>query len=197
MNIKEILAKIKTNLGADASAEITGLLADAERQATDVLDSLSSANKESASRKARIRELETELETKTDELTKLSSTDNKAEIERLKKLETEYLAIQKAEQDKLVANWREKAKVFTDTPNTNPLFEKLTKLKDKFVLEGEITPEIAQKNLEAYSLLETAGVFTTPAPQSSGYPPATTMAETSKQSAPVTNSGADLFKQMK
>lgn len=197
MTLKEILAKIKAQLGADASTEIIGLLADAERQATDVQEALSSANKESAGRKARIRELETELETKTDEVTKLSNSTDKAELERLRKIETDYQAHRKAEQDKLIASWAEKAKVFTDTPNTNPLFEKLTKLKDKFVLEGEITPEIAQKNLEAYSLLETAGVFTTPAPQPSGYPPASTMAETSKQSAPVTNSGADLFKQMK
>jgi hypothetical protein len=53
MAIKEILDRIKNTLGADASAEITALLADAKREADDILDSNASANKESASRKAR------------------------------------------------------------------------------------------------------------------------------------------------
>ena len=61
MAIKEILDKIKTVLGADAPAEAIALLADANREATDILDSLSSANKESAQRKAKIRELEASL----------------------------------------------------------------------------------------------------------------------------------------
>ena len=41
MAIKEILDKIKTVLGADAPAEAIALLADANREANDILDSLS------------------------------------------------------------------------------------------------------------------------------------------------------------
>ena len=54
MPIKEILDRIKSILGADAPAEISALIADAVREAQDILDSLSAANKESASRKTAI-----------------------------------------------------------------------------------------------------------------------------------------------
>ena len=37
MAIKEILDKIKDKLGADAPAEVSALLADATREATDIL----------------------------------------------------------------------------------------------------------------------------------------------------------------
>ena len=171
MNIKETLAKVKTLLGADAPAEVTSLLADAERQANDVLDTLSSANKESASRKARIRELEASLSDNEEQIKVLSNSTDKAEMDRLRKIESDYTAHQKAQQDKLISDWNEKAKVFS-VDKTDPLFEKVSKLKDKFTLEGEITPEIAQKNMDAYSLLETAGVFTPPAKTDTGYPPA-------------------------
>ena len=62
MALKEILDKIRSQLGADAPAEVSALLADATREVTDILDTLSSANRESASRKTKIRELEKELE---------------------------------------------------------------------------------------------------------------------------------------
>ena len=54
MALKEILDKIKDKLGADAPAEVSALLADATREVTDILDTLSSANRESASRKTGI-----------------------------------------------------------------------------------------------------------------------------------------------
>lgn len=171
MPIKEILDRIKTTLGADAPAEISALIADAVREAQDILDSLSAANKESASRKAKIRELEAELEAKNAELEKASSSNTKAELERLKKIEAEYLAHKQEEEQKLIQAWQEKAKIF-EVKDTDPLYETVSKIKDQFVLEGDITPEIAQKNLAAMQLLETAGVFNPPAKEASGYAPA-------------------------
>ena len=112
MPIKEILDRIKSTLGADAPAEISALIADAVREAQDILDSLSAANKESASRKAKIRELESELEAKNSELEKASSSNTKAELERLKKIEEEYLKRKQEEEEKLIRTWQEKAKVF-------------------------------------------------------------------------------------
>lgn len=165
MPIKEILDRIKSTLGADAPAEISALIADAVREAQDILDSLSAANKESASRKAKIRELETELEAKNSELEKASSSNTKAELERLKKIEAEYLQHKQEEEQKLIQAWQEKAKIF-EVKDTDPLYETVSKIKDKFVLDGDITPEIAQKNLAAMQLLETAGVFNPPAFQS-------------------------------
>ena len=72
MAIKEILDKIRSQLGADAPAEVSALLADATREVTDILDTLSSANRESASRKAKIRELEKELEIEKEKIEKIS-----------------------------------------------------------------------------------------------------------------------------
>jgi len=171
MPIKEILDRIKSTLGADAPAEISALIADAVREAQDILDSLSAANKESATRKAKIRELETELEAKNSELEKASSSNTKAELERLKKIEAEYLQHKQEEEQKLIQAWQEKAKIF-EVKDTDPLYETVSKIKDKFVLDGEITPEIAQRNLSALQLLETAGVFNPPAKEPSGYAPA-------------------------
>jgi polyhydroxyalkanoate synthesis regulator phasin len=155
-------------------------LADAERQANDVLDTLSSANKESATRKARIRELEASMAENEEQIKALSNSTDKAEMDRLRKIETDYSAHQKAQQDKLIADWNEKAKVF-EVDKTNPLFEKVSKLKDRFTLDGEITAEIAQKNMDAYSLLETAGVFTPPAKADTGYPPANGINSTTEE----------------
>ena len=47
MAIKQILDKIKGTLRADASAELSSLIADAIREADDMTDSLASVNKES------------------------------------------------------------------------------------------------------------------------------------------------------
>lgn len=183
MNLKEILAKIKTLLGADAPAETIALLADADRQASDILDTLGSANKESASHKARIRELEASIEDQKSELVAATSPERQAELDRLKKIEIDYIAREKAEQDKLVASWQEKAKIF-DIKDPDPLHGQLEKIKASFVFGEDITPEAARANLEKFALLEAAGALNPPAKQPSDYG----MADTGTGS---TMSGAD------
>ena len=90
MAIKEILDKIKDKLGADAPAEVSALLADATREVTDILDTLSSANRESASRKAKIRELEKELEIEKEKTEKMNDPEKQKEFEQIKAKAEQY-----------------------------------------------------------------------------------------------------------
>lgn len=156
MAIKDILKQIADKLGTD-SPEVSSLLAAANREADNIIDDLKSANAESKQRKEKIRELQSEIEGKGD----FTETEKslKSEIERLKKIETEYATLKTAEQKKVIDKWSEKAKAF-DVDKTHKSFDKLTKLKEKFAFpDGDIDFETASKNLEKYELLESAGAF--------------------------------------
>jgi len=134
------------------------LLADAKREATTVLSDLSSANNESKTRKEKIRELESELETKKSEINALSSNDNKAELDRLKSIEAEYEAHKTELDNKTIAEWKSISEIF-NIKDTDKRYPKISKIKDRFVLSDEITVEQARKNLDAYNLLTDAGAF--------------------------------------
>lgn len=173
MAIKEILDKIKASLGADASAETHALIADAIREASDMTDSLSSANKESAGRKNRIRELESELENAKAEIGKASSPELKNELNRLKEIETKYTGLLNAETEKLKSTWQEKAKTLT-VDKTSKLYEKVQKVLPQFTLaqEGqELTVEQIKDNLKTYTLLEATGFFAAETVITGGNPP--------------------------
>jgi hypothetical protein len=175
MAIKEILDKIKASLGADASAEITALLADAKREVEDILDSNSSANKESASRKAKIRELEAELERVREEAAKATSPEHKAELERLRKIEAQHLSAQAEADAKLKATWAEKSKTLA-VDKTAKIYDKVQKVIDRFALptEGqELTLDQIRQNLSTYELLESTQYFTAETNETGGRAPIT------------------------
>ena len=156
MAIKETLQAIASKLTEEQS-ELKAQIAGAIREADNIIDDLKSANAESKQRKEKIRELQSELDGKQD----FTETEKslKAEIERLKKIETEYTTLQTAEQTKVISQWSEKAKAF-DVEKTHKAYEKLTKLKEKFSFpDGEIDYQTAKANLEKFELLESAGAF--------------------------------------
>lgn len=156
MAIKESLQAIAAKLTEEQS-ELKAQIAGVIREVDNVFDDLKSANAESKQRKEKIRELQSELDGKSD----FTETEKrlKAEIERLKKVETEYATVKTAEQGKVIAKWSEKAKAF-DVDKTHKSFDKLTKLKEKFTFpDGETDFETASRNLEKYELLESAGAF--------------------------------------
>jgi len=156
MAIKESLQAIASKLTEEQS-ELKAQIAVVIREVDNVFDDLKSANAESKQRKEQIREMKSQLEEKGD----FTETEKrlKAEIERLKKVETEYATVKTAEQKKVIDKWSEKAKAF-DVDKTHKSFDKLTKLKEKFAFpDGEIDFETASKNLEKYELLESAGAF--------------------------------------
>lgn len=191
MAIKDILKQIASKLPED-SGEAKALVADAIREADDILDTLSSANKESAGRKQKIRELESERDTLKDSLEKASGNDQKAEIERLKKIEAQYQAIQTETETKIKTQWAEKAKVFAGD-KTSKLFEKAEMVKGDFIFpeEGqELTIDQINANLKAFSLLEKTGHFTADTKPTGGEPPKTGDPET------PTSSGAAIAAQL-
>jgi len=182
MAIKEILDRIKNTLGADASAEITALLADAKREADDILDSNASANKESASRKAKIRDLEAENERLKDEAGKATSPEAKAELERLKKIEAQHLSAQAEADAKLKATWADKSKTLA-VDKTAKIYDKVQKVLDRFAVptEGqELTLDQIKQNLSTYELLESTQYFTAETNETGGRAPAANLADQTK-----------------
>jgi len=174
MAIKEILDRIKNTLGADAPAEITALLADAKREVDDILDSNSSANKESASRKAKIRELEAELEKAREEATKATSPEHKAELERLRKIEAQHLSAQAEADAKLKATWADKSKTLA-VDKTAKVYDKVQKVIDRFKFPAEneeLTIDQIKQNLSTFELLESTQYFTADTVETGGRAPA-------------------------
>lgn len=161
MAITDLLNKL-ANLLPEDSGEAKALLADAKREAQTIIDDLKSANGESKSRKEQIRELKAELESKED----FTATESKlkAEIESLRKVKAEYDAFRKAEDEKIVNMWLEKAKVF-DVDKTDKRFDKLQSLRPKFAFaegDNQVTVEQARANLEKLELLEASGALSIP-----------------------------------
>lgn len=189
MALKEILDKIQGKLPADAGEEIMSLLADAKREATTILSDLSSANNESKSRKEKIRELESEKDTLTQEIAKLSSNDNKAEIERLKAIEAEYSAHKADLDNQLIADWKKKAEIF-NIPSTDKRHSKIESLKPDFVLSDDITVEQARSNLDKFNLLSKANAFDVVTPGTDGKPPI------GNTNQPPTNAGEAYVQQL-
>ena len=161
MAITDLLNKLADLLPED-SGEAKALLADAKREAQTIIDDLKSANGESKARKELIRELKAELESKED----FTHTESKlkAEIESLRKVKAEYDAFRKAEDEKIVNMWLEKAKVF-DVDKTDKRFDKLQSLRPKFHFaegDNQVSVEQAKANLEKLELLELSGALVIP-----------------------------------
>lgn len=161
MAITDLLNKL-ANLLPEDSGEAKALLADAKREAQTIIDDLKSANGESKARKELIRELKAELESKED----FTHTESKlkAEIESLRKVKAEYDAFRKAEDEKIVNMWLEKAKVF-DVPETDKRHATIQSLRPKFHFaegDNQVTVEQAKANLEKLELLELSGALVIP-----------------------------------
>lgn len=161
MAIKEILAKIKTVLGADAPAETISLLAEADREANDILESLSAANKESAGRKSKIRELESELNEAKTKAESVNDPKAQEELKRLKDIETQFQQLQTEAEKKIRNQWADKSKVLS-VDKSSKIFDKIEKVKGKFVFpeaNSDLPIDVVKRNLETYELLESTGYF--------------------------------------
>ena len=174
LTVKEILAKIKETLGADAPAEITTLLADADRQLIDMAEAMSAANRESADRKKQIKELTEKVTGLESDLAKKDTPEAKAEIAELRKIKEAHEALLTAKAAETLASWTEKAKLLS-IDKTDKRYDKVEKIKGKFILpkEGEeLTPDQIAKNIETYDLLTEAGYFAVETQKPGGAPPA-------------------------
>ena len=173
LTVKEILAKIKETLGADAPAEITTLLADADRQLIDMAEAMSAANRESADRKKQIKELTEKVTGLESDLAKKDTPEAKAEIAELRKVKEAHEALLTAKAAETLASWTEKAKLLS-IDKTDKRYDKVEKIKGKFIMptEGqELTPDQLAKNIETYDLLTEAGYFAVETQEAGGRSP--------------------------
>ena len=160
MAIKEILDKIKSQLGADAPAEVIALLADATREATDILDTLSSANRESASRKAKIRELEKELEIEKDKTEKM--TEKQKEFEQFKSKAEQYDQYLAKQNQEIISSWKAANEKLASIKETDKRYERVKPVLTKFkkAEEGkELSAAEAKYNLDLYDIMVSTGVL--------------------------------------
>ena len=160
MAIKEILDKIKDKLGADAPAEVSALLADATREATDILDTLSSANRESASRKTKIRELEKELEIEKDKTEKM--TEKQKEFEQFKSKAEQYDQYLAKQNQEIISSWKAANEKLASIKETDKRYERVKPVLTKFkkAEEGkELSAADAKYNLDLYDIMVSTGVL--------------------------------------
>ena len=160
MALKEILDKIKDKLGADAPAEVSALLADATREVTDILDTLSSANRESASRKAKIRELEKELEIEKDKTEKM--TEKQKEFEQFKSKAEQYDQYLAKQNQEIISSWKAANEKLASIKETDKRYERIKPVlaKLKKAEEGkELSAADAKYNLDLYDIMVSTGVL--------------------------------------
>ena len=169
MAIKEILDKIKDKLGADAPAEVSALLADATREVTDILDTLSSANRESASRKAKIRELEKELEIEKDKTEKM--TEKQKEFEQFKSKAEQYDQYLANQNQEILSSWKAANEKLASIKETDKRYERVKTVlgKLKKAEEGkELSAADAKYNLDLYDIMVSSGILSDE--EKGGYP---------------------------
>ena len=160
MAIKEILDKIRSQLGADAPAEVSALLADATREVTDILDTLSSANRESASRKTKIRELEQELEIEKDKTEKM--TEKQKEFEQFKSKAEQYDQYLAKQNQEIISSWKAANEKLASIKETDKRYERVKPVLTKFkkAEEGkELSAADAKYNLDLYDIMVSTGVL--------------------------------------
>ena len=160
MAIKEILDKIKDKLGADAPAEVSALLADATREVTDILDTLSSANRESASRKTKIRELEQELEIEKDKTEKM--TEKQKEFEQFKSKAEQYDQYLANQNQEILSSWKAANEKLASIKETDKRYERVKTVLGKLrkAEEGkELSAADAKYNLDLYEIIVSTGVL--------------------------------------
>ena len=160
MAIKEILDKIRSQLGADAPAEVSALLADATREVTDILDTLSSANRESASRKAKIRELEKELEIEKEKTEKMN--EKQKEFEQIKAKAEQYDQYLAKQNQEILSSWKAANEKLASIKETDKRYERIKPVlaKLKKAEEGkELSAADAKYNLDLYDIMVSTGVL--------------------------------------
>ena len=156
MAIKEILDKIRSQLGADAPAEVSALLADATREVTDILDTLSSANRESASRKAKIRELEKELEIEKEKTEKMNDPEKQKEFEQIKAKAEQYDQYLAKQNQEIISSWKAANEKLASIKETDKRYERVKTVlgKLKKAEEGkELSVADAKYNLDLYDIM--------------------------------------------
>lgn len=172
MTIQEILERISAKVGTEMP-EVSSLIAEAKRESQVNYEDYLAVCKENKARRLNERELESKLETKDAEILKLSNSDTKGEIERLRKIESEYQTKLKADEDTLRASWEERAKIF-ELPTTDKRYAQIQKIRTDFAFAEENAPlgiDAIKNNMRLADTLTKAGVFDEPNPAPAQFTP--------------------------
>lgn len=159
MQLLQILEKVQLALPADADQTQRSLVADAITQAQIVIDANASKNREAQS----LRKENSELKARVDELSGNPDVmkQKDAEIAKLKEIETRYNDTENRRKQEIINQWKKRSEILS-IPETDPRFNVIKILKGSITIpekESQMTPEIAQHNLDILTAVENTGVL--------------------------------------
>jgi len=156
--IKDLVAKIRTAVGAEVLPSISSYLATIDVQAETLISSNLAVREESIDRKKLLDSKEAELAGLQTQVNTIEGLNTK--ITELEGFETKYNGVIEKENTAKLAKWNEiKAKIVVE--KTDPAFEKMEKIKGKFNLDDEPTQEQITANINAFEIYTDAGYFET------------------------------------
>ena len=156
MDLKDLVKKMRKALSAEELAKISDDLADVELQAETILSSLRTVREESKGRKTELDSKEAEIAGLQSKVATIEELNTK--ITELSGYKTKYDEVLEKENTSLKSKWAEIEKKIV-LEKTDPKFEKVEKIKNRFKLGENITPDDIRANMATYDLLETTGYF--------------------------------------
>lgn len=160
MRIKDIIAQVRAKISSEELEKVNGLLSEIARAEDDILADRSAANNESKSRKEKIRELESNIEELNSKLE--AASKQIAEFDNEKKELIEYKTkweSEKTEREKVNLEKWNNIKAKFDIKETDPGFDKISKLKTYYHFGDELTPKQIEENLKLAKRDEDLGLF--------------------------------------
>lgn len=166
--IKTIFERIKTKISSEELAKIESDISEGIAEDEKLYTQLADTRRESAERRERVQELQSDndkLRAKTTdlqaEIEKGKDPKNDAELKRLQGIETQYQQLQLDAEKKLRDQWADKAKVLS-VDKSSKIFDKIEKVKGRFVFpeaNSDLPIDVVKRNLETYELLDSTGYF--------------------------------------
>jgi len=179
--IKTIFERIKTKISSEELAKIESDISEGIAEDEKLYTQLADTRRESAERRERVQELQSDndkLRAKTTdlqaEIEKGKDPKNDAELKRLQGIETQFQQLQTEAENKLRDQWADKAKVLS-VDKSSKIFDKIEKVKGRFVFpeaNSDLPIDVVKRNLETYELLESTNYFTSEQTPAGGNPPA-------------------------
>jgi predicted nuclease with TOPRIM domain len=180
--IKTIFERIKTKISSEELAKIESDISEGIAEDEKLYTQLADTRRESAERRERVQELQSDndkLRAKTTdlqaEIEKGKDPKNDAELKRLQGIETQFQQLQTEAEKKLRDQWADKSKVLS-VDKSSKIFDKIEKVKGRFVFpeaNADLPIDVVKRNLETYELLETTGYFTADTSYAGGRAPGT------------------------
>lgn len=170
MALKDILNKIAAQVSGDNADAIKTLANEAISEANTMQRALSDANEESRERKEKLKQAQSDLETKQAEIETLKKAN--PDVEALKAKAAKYDEVVKAAETEKRTAWQKKAEIFA-IKDTEKLHGKVQAIKDKFrhAPEGkELSIEDIEYNMSIYDALDSAKYFEADSNANTGLP---------------------------